>query len=620
MEIDNIDIELQDNAEAASKKKKPPKKKKNRKLLLQVGFVAVIVFMLALFSIALVIYGGSTDLFLSGKSDMIQRDLKHVKSRITSIKSYGFLLDFIEEHYTEIRVPFTEEESKALDRVYFSCDENGLSELSSEDARNYSEIEQMALAKELYQWIVFRIDDEKSSYNYDELYVIDVMDPDCGFVFFEGIQSEEDDDETTAFGRELGQVWYYEPEDHEAVRKFRSGKYKEYEFELSSDRTDKKDYYIGCTPLVEDNEVKGIICIAYDYDEFSSELDSNLKIMFIVGITGIGISGGILLLYIYFKAIRPLRRVSLNVRRYMEDKDSEAVAENLSKIRTKNEFGALADDITELTRDISKYTGEIRDLIGAQEKVSAELNLAAKIQDDMLPKKFPEHEAFKLYATMDPAKEVGGDFYDFFYIDDDHLGLTIADVSGKGVPAALFMMMSKLLIRNYAMSGLSPAEVLDLSNKSICENNNANMFVTVWFGILEISTGHIVAGNAGHEYPMLRKANGEFELFKDKHDFVLGVMKRKKYKQYEFDIEKGGSLFVYTDGAPEATSADEELFGTDRMLAALNIEANAEPNELIASVKERIDQFVGAAPQFDDLTMMCINFSGADEETSDSEE
>ena len=296
------------------------------------------------------------------------------------------------------------------------------------------------------------------------------------------------------------------------------------------------------------------------------------------------------------------------------------MSEGIWRIRTKNEFGALADDITELTRDISKYTGEIRDLIGAQERVSAELNLAAKIQDDMLPKKFPEHEAFKLYATMDPAKEVGGDFYDFFYIDDDHLGLTIADVSGKGVPAALFMMMSKLLIRNYAMSGLSPAEVLDHSNKSICENNNANMFVTVWFGILEISTGHIVAGNAGHEYPMLRKANGEFELFKDKHDFVLGVMKRKKYKQYEFDIEKGGSLFVYTDGAPEATSADEELFGTDRMLAALNIEANAEPNELIASVKERIDQFVGAAPQFDDLTMMCINFSGADEETSDSEE
>ena len=146
------------------------------------------------------------------------------------------------------------------------------------------------------------------------------------------------------------------------------------------------------------------------------------------------------------------------------------------------------------------------------------------------------------------------------------------------------------------------------------------MFVTVWFGILEISTGHIVAGNAGHEYPMIKKANGEFELFKDKHDFVLGVMKKKKYKQYEFDIEKGGSLFVYTDGAPEATSADEELFGTDRMLAALNIVQSSEPNELIGSVKERIDQFVGEAPQFDDLTMMCINYTGRIDEEQKSGE
>ena len=617
--MDNTSLQDIPKYEDKKTEKNTKKKHKNRKLILQVASIAVVVFMLSLFSIAVVIYGGSTDLFLEGKSDMIQRDLKRVKDRLSDIKCMDFLLDYLKEHTDEIKQKSTAEELKALDGLYANMPETGLGGITNEKAENLSELEQLALAKELYPWILYRIDDEKLTYKYDSIYIIDITEKDCGFVYFEGDESGTRREEGIA-GRELGQRWNYSPEDHEAVRKFRSGKNEDYEFELTEDRSEDKDYYVGCTPIVDDGKNSAIICIAYDYENFSSDLETNLKLMFIVGITGIGISGAILLLYIYFKAIKPLRLVSLNVRRYMENKDSEAVAENLSKIRTRNEFGALADDITELTSDISKYTNEIRDLIGVQEKATAELNLAAKIQDDMLSKNFPDHEAFSLYATMDPAKEVGGDFYDFFYIDNDHLGLTIADVSGKGVPAALFMMMSKLLIRNYAMSGLSPAEVLNNSNKSICENNKANMFVTVWFGILEISTGHIVAGNAGHEYPMIKKANGEFELFKDKHDFVLGVMKKKKYKQYEFDIEKGGSLFVYTDGAPEATSADEELFGTDRMLAALNIVQSSEPNELIGSVKERIDQFVGEAPQFDDLTMMCINYTGRiDEEQKPGE-
>ena len=617
--MDNTSLQDIPKYEDKKTEKNTKKKHKNRKLILQVASIAVVVFMLSLFSIAVVIYGGSTDLFLEGKADMIQRDLKRVKDRLSDIKCMDFLLDYLKEHTDEIKQKSTAEELKALDGLYANMPETGLGGITNEKAENLSELEQLALAKELYPWILYRIDDEKLTNKYDSIYIIDITEKDCGFVYFEGDESGTQTEEGIA-DRELGQRWNYSPDDHEAVRKFRSGKNEDYEFELTVDRSEDKDYYVGCTPIVDDGKNSAIICIAYDYENFSSNLETNLKLMFIVGITGIGISGAILLLYIYFKAIKPLRLVSLNVRRYMENKDSEAVAENLSKIRTRNEFGALADDITELTSDISKYTNEIRDLIGVQEKATAELNLAAKIQDDMLSKNFPDHEAFSLYATMDPAKEVGGDFYDFFYIDNDHLGLTIADVSGKGVPAALFMMMSKLLIRNYAMSGLSPAEVLNNSNKSICENNKANMFITVWFGILEISTGHIVAGNAGHEYPMIKKANGEFELFKDKHDFVLGVMKKKKYKQYEFDIEKGGSLFVYTDGAPEATSADEELFGTDRMLAALNIVQSSEPNELIGSVKERIDQFVGEAPQFDDLTMMCINYTGRIDEEQKSGE
>jgi sigma-B regulation protein RsbU (phosphoserine phosphatase) len=207
---------------------------------------------------------------------------------------------------------------------------------------------------------------------------------------------------------------------------------------------------------------------------------------------------------------------------------------------------------------------------------------------------------------MTPAKEVGGDFYDFFLIDNDHLGIVMADVSGKGVPAALFMMMSKILVNNYAMMGESPAKVLEQVNAQICKNNEEEMFVTVWFGVLEISTGKITAANAGHEYPIVKKADGSFELFKDKHGFVIGGMEGMRYKEYEFTLEKGGSLFLYTDGVAEATNAGNELFGTDRMLEALNTEPEAAPEKLLSNMQKAVDDFVGDAPQFDDLTMLSV--------------
>ena len=222
---------------------------------------------------------------------------------------------------------------------------------------------------------------------------------------------------------------------------------------------------------------------------------------------------------------------------------------------------------------------------------------------------FPERSEFDIYATMTPAKEVGGDFYDFFLIDNDHLGMVMADVSGKGVPAALFMMMSKILVNNYALMGGSPAKVLEQVNNQICKNNEEEMFVTVWFGVLEISTGKVTAANAGHEYPILKKAGGEFELFKDKHGFVIGGMDGMRYKDYEFTLEKGGTLFLYTDGVAEATNAQNELFGTDRMIEALNKDADASPTDLLNNMKQAVDEFVGEAPQFDDLTMLGVKLN-----------
>ena len=288
---------------------------------------------------------------------------------------------------------------------------------------------------------------------------------------------------------------------------------------------------------------------------------------------------------------------------------SEGNLEHRAKIIQDDEIGELANAFNNMSASLQEYIKNLSSVMAEKERIGAELNVATQIQADMLPSifpAFPEREEFDIYATMQPAKEVGGDFYDFFLIDDDHLAVVIADVSGKGVPAALFMVIAKTLLKNRAQMGDSPAKVLEVVNNQLCENNKAEMFVTVWFGVMQISTGKIVAANAGHEKPIIRKADGEFEIFKDKHGFVMGGMEGMKYKEYELEIEKGGCLFVYTDGVPEATSSESELFGMERLVQVLNEEKDAPLPDILKSVKGSIDKFVKDAPQFDDITMLAL--------------
>ena len=245
-------------------------------------------------------------------------------------------------------------------------------------------------------------------------------------------------------------------------------------------------------------------------------------------------------------------------------------------------------------------------------RMETELRMATQIQEGMLPNiypPFPERREFDIYGTMNPAREVGGDFYDFFLVDEDNLALVVADVSGKGVPAALFMMAAKIILANNAMMGLSPAQVLAATNSSVCASNPEEMFITVWFGILEISTGRLTAANAGHEYPVLKQGD-RFELFKDRHGLVLGAMDGVKYKEYTIQLSPGDKIFLYSDGVPEATDSNNKLFGTDRMLEALNQRPESPARNILADVQEAVDEFVGTAEQFDDLTMLCLEYRG----------
>ena len=344
-----------------------------------------------------------------------------------------------------------------------------------------------------------------------------------------------------------------------------------------------------------------------DYNEgLTHSKQTFLVMMGVILLFGFGAA-----LFVANRIVKPIECMTDDI---VKGGNEEGVFVMKSIYKTHDEIELLAESFADLSFKTKQYIEHITQITKEKERIGTELALARKIQADMLPNiypAFPDRPEFDIYATMNPAKEVGGDFYDFFLIDNDHLGVVMADVSGKGVPAALFMMMSKILIQNFAMMGASPAEVLEKTNNTVCQNNEEEMFVTVWFGILEISTGKITAANAGHEFPILKKADGQFEVFKDQHGFVVGGMEGMKYKEYEMTLERGGALFLYTDGVPESTDADEELFGTERLIDTLNSHCGDSINvvELLTGVKDAVDDFVGDADQFDDLTMLGLTLT-----------
>ena len=283
------------------------------------------------------------------------------------------------------------------------------------------------------------------------------------------------------------------------------------------------------------------------------------------------------------------------------------------KIRTNDEIEDLARSFEDMEKNLRKYIKENDEITTERERIKTELNLAANIQADMLIKHFPpfpNRKDFNIYASMNPAKEVGGDFYDFFLIDESHLALVIADVSGKGVPASLFMMRSMLMIESLTTQTRSPAQILGTLNSMISENNASKMFVTVWLAILDLKTGKLTASNAGHEYPIIKKPGEKFELYKDKHCFIVGGKKKMTYKEYEMDLEPGTVIFVYTDGVPEAKNAENKMYGLDATVDALNKEVDADVETLVKNVQGSVSDFVKDAEQFDDLTALCIEYCG----------
>ena len=283
----------------------------------------------------------------------------------------------------------------------------------------------------------------------------------------------------------------------------------------------------------------------------------------------------------------------------------------------------MEEDMNETMQRIREVTEEKLELKNRQERIQNELSIATRIQEGILPSvfpPFPERKEFDIYASMVPALEVGGDFYDFFLIDEDHLGIVMADVSGKGISGALFMVISKTLIQNETMINHGqPSKVLSIVNQRLLEGNEAEMFVTVWLGILTISTGEIVYVDAGHEYPAIAHQNGRFELFKDVHGMPVAALETTKFREGTIQLLPGDTLYLYTDGVTDANNPAKERFDTDRMLDALNINPNGTVKEINDNVHHAIREFMQDEPPFDDTTMLVFRYSGPDKGSSQPE-
>ncbi|MEE1110000.1 MAG: SpoIIE family protein phosphatase [Lachnospiraceae bacterium] len=373
----------------------------------------------------------------------------------------------------------------------------------------------------------------------------------------------------------------------------------------------QKPHITTLVPLKNSSdEVAAILCMQRPISEMVDAIRPYLLTVSIAALMLAILSIVFISWFIRRQFVQPVRRISKEAVRFSA---TQSKGKPLGRISRYREIADLADSIDTMETEMVAYMDNLAAVTSEKERISSELSFARLIQANSVPNDFPafpERTDFRVYASMTPAKEVGGDFYNFFMIDDDHLAFMIGDVSGKGIPAALFMMVTNIVLSNRTLMGGTPAEILAFVNDNICAHNKLDMFVTLWLGIIDLTTGKVLAANAGHEDPAICRKDGSFELAKTRHGLVAGAMPGIRYRDAEFYLAPGDKVFLYTDGVPEATDGENRMFTLDRMLVTLSTVKNGSPEEILEGVHQEVNAFVGEAPQFDDLTMLCLEYKG----------
>lgn len=534
-----------------------------------------------------------------------------MKLVITDYSSYRWVISYLMEHMDDgtldLEYDSTLETDKKLEELVSRHPGLVIERVTENDAVGFSDEDRKLLAEIVFNRWLLRLNDMQKAYHVSFLYIFasDYSYSDCIYIVSaNGVGNVR--------GSEFGEAYTFgttvpnTPEQTAAFKKL----YTTSNYLVYSDQF--MDRYSFMFAVDRMNIVSGV---TFDITELKAEVQKQTIQYVVILLLHLIVLAAFCITVIYVKALKPLGRVYENVNEYKETKDSEKIIKQLAGIKTHNEIGELAVGFSGMVNAIDHYIDTVKTVTADKERINAELNVAARIQRNMLPTvfpPFPDIKEFDVLASMKPAKEVGGDFYDFFMQDEEHLALVIADVSGKGVPAAMFMSIAKSLIKNRAMIGGTPSEILYDVNMQLCDNNKANLFVTVWLAIINIKTGEGLVSNAGHENPVLKKKDGDYEFVIYRHSLALGLMEGIKFKEREFKLDPGDRIFVYTDGVPEATNAHEELYGPERMLDKLNSNPGASQQEVIDMLRDDINVFVDGYEQFDDITVMIFDYYGPD--------
>ena len=582
-------------------------------------YQVMILFLISILAIGLLTYYSQSlvaDSNVKKLTEKLAEEVaEEVRDSVMEYPAYSWLLNYWYENWDQMDIEYdvefqegtlTEKKCRLLES---RCPDLILKYASNEEIEALSEDDQKLYAEIVYSWLITRVNQIKRTHNADFLFCVstDNTYKEQFFLFSAA-------DPGSVRGTEYEQVYTLgtkvKVSDSQRTAMYNSQK----NYKYLTDAGKYVDYYSYLT------KINGrIILVGMTYN--LETLKNNIRYQTLNGtvlamLYQIFLSVICLMLIMHF-VLRPLKKVQKNIRLYKDTKDSHRVIDNLSTIKSRNEIGQLVLDTIDLAKEIDNYTNQIAAITAEKERIGTEMSLASRIQESMLPNDFPafpDRIDFDIYASMNPAKEVGGDFYDFLMIDDEHLYLAIADVSGKGVPAALFMMAARIVLVNNAMSGKSPAEILQDTNEAICRHNTEEMFITVWLGILDLSTGILTAANAGHEYPIIMQGGGRFEKLKDRHGFVVGGMEDIEYTNYEIQLTPGAKIFVHTDGLTEATNKETEMFGEDRVISSLNADRSLSPEQTLKKVMADVDDFVKDAEQFDDLTMLCLEYRGLEKQ------
>lgn len=577
-------------------------------------FAAALLFT-AIFSLVALYYNQSRFHYKDTAEDLRKINRYLVKEFEKDGADFSELTKWFKKHQEELCIPFDyPDHSDGYEKIFLNAfAERYPGKVFGKDIDFTGLDDEIKLLYARYKYLYWLnvLDDTKEAYGLDYVYFIyPEEDEDHVMCYmFDGAKEE-----VTINGQSclvVGFDAYQDPKIHKYMWKA----WEEKKDPKGMDELDNEygNVYSHSSPVIYNGELIGLVTTESNVGYVKALVLHNVsRLGMLIGIVLIACML-LLMLFVKKAVLNRIFKLEGFIKEYSQNKNVAIASEIRSQISVMDELGNLSNGFADMIDELKLHMDHLEQVTAEREKISAELSIATTIQASMLPRifpAFPDRKEFDLYASMDPAKEVGGDFYDFFYTDDMHLAMVIADVSGKGVPAALFMAISKALIKDRAQEVCDPAEALCNVNNMLCEYNDAELFVTVWLGILDIESGDIAFADAGHEYPVMVHDDGSYELVKAaRKKPPVASIEGIKYQTNHIKMNPGDVLFLYTDGVPEATNSANELYGMDRLVSVLPENKDEDVVEILKAIRKDVDDFVKDAPQFDDLTMLAIRLN-----------